>query len=251
MKGKSHRTPLKSRLREACLRDGAVAFGVASVKDVDSLPRIKIRWTINKYTVKLRSVMPGAKSVIVFGIPSMDDSDELEIDRGKGVFSYPGYQPIKVVYRDMVRILSSEGYRADWLNEDTSTTSYKRVAALAGLGAFGKNSLIISPKHGPWLRIGLVLTNAPLRPDPPFNGDLCGRCERCIRACPAGALASYVVSPEKCLVGVTSSEKRSRKTRALLDKFEPKITRNARMMCRVCQSVCPHTTVDRRSATLV
>jgi epoxyqueuosine reductase len=242
---------LRKRLEQACERDGAVAFGIVSAQRADSLPRIRIRWTINRYTVKLRSVMPGAKSVIVFGIPSTDDCDELEIDRGNGVFSYPGYEPIRVVYRDLVKILTSEGYRANWLREDTSTTSYKRVAALAGIGGFGKNSLILSPRYGPWLRIGLVLTDAPLTPSKPFEEDLCGDCEKCLRACPTGALAPHKVHADKCLVGMTTVENPPQKLVRLLDKYEPKITPGARAMCRVCQVVCPHTPAERLRRSLV
>lgn len=246
----SARPDLRARLEKAASKGGAVAFGVASVKDVDSLPRIKIGWTINRYTVKLRSVMPGATSVIVFGIPSMDDADELEVDRGGGVFSYPGYLPIEVIYRDLVRILSSEGYKAKWLNEETSTTSYKRIASLAGIGSFGKSSLILAPGYGPWLRIGLIVTDAPLKPDEPFRKDLCGDCDKCIRSCPTGALSQYKVSPDKCLVGATSVKKPTRKIEMLLDKFEPRVTPRARVMCRVCQMVCPHTPAERRTGIL-
>jgi len=248
---RSARPNLRARLEKVALRDGAVAFGVASAKAVDSLPRIKIGWTINRYTVKLRSVMPGATSAIVFGIPSMDDTDELEIDRGDGIFSYPGYQPIKVIYRDLVRVLSSEGYKAEWLDEETSTTSYKRVASLAGIGSFGKNSLILAPRYGPWLRIGLVVTDAPLKPDEPFKKDLCGDCVKCIRSCPAGALTQYKVSPDRCLVGATSVKNSTRKIGVLLDKFEPRITPRARVMCRICQMACPYTPAERRRGTLV
>ena len=253
MKSKSRksRVPLRARLEKACSGDGAVAFGVASVVAVDELPRIKIGWTINKYTVRLRSIIPGARSVIVFGIPSLDDSDELEIDRGRGDFAYPGYQPIKVIYRDIVRILTSEGYKADWLNEETSTTSYKRVAQLAGIGSFGKNSLILSPEHGPWLRIGLVLTDAPLKADEPFKKDLCGSCFRCVHACPTGALTRYKVDPQKCLVGATSVKSAKRNIEALLDKYEPLITPRTRVMCRICQMACPYTPAARREGALV
>lgn len=249
-KNRSARLNLKARLEKAALRGGAVAFGVASTKAVDSLPRIKIEWT-EKYTVKLRSVMPGAKSVIVFGIPSLDDTDELEIDRGGGVSSYPGYLPIKVIYRDLVGIISSEGYKAEWLDEQESATSYKRVASLAGIGSFGKNSLILAPRYGPWLRIGLVVTDAPLKPDEPFEKDLCGDCVKCVRMCPAGALTQYKVSPGKCLVGATSIKKPSRKIESLLDRFEPRITPRSRVMCRICQMACPYTPAGRRRGTLV
>ncbi len=237
---------LRRRLEKASRLGGAEAFGVASVKSADALPRIWIDWTVNRHTVKLASVLPGARSIVVFGVPSTDDSDELETDRGNGVFTYPGYMSIRVIYRDMMRLLASEGYRATLPREDTSTTSYKCIASLAGIGSFGKSSLILSPKHGPWLRIGLLLTDAPLTPDKPFTKDMCGECTKCIRACPTGALTPYKVDPDKCLVGATSMPRSSKKTATLLDTYEPKITSTTRVMCRACQMVCPCTPAERR-----
>jgi len=62
--------------------------------------------------------------------------------------------------------------------------SHKHVAFAAGLGEFGMNNLLLTPKYGPRVRFASVLTNAPLNPDSLFEGSLCDECG--IKACPIG-----------------------------------------------------------------
>jgi len=65
--------------------------------------------------------------------------------------------------------------------------SHKLAAHLAGMGWIGKNCLLITPKDGPRVRWGTVLTDAPLIPGEPLDRG-CGKCNRCVEACPAGAV---------------------------------------------------------------
>lgn len=235
---------LRSRLKEAATRRRAVAFGVASVDVADSLPRVKIGFTVNRWTEPMRKDMPEARSAIVFGIASTDDADELEVRRPDGSLSYPGYLPLSIISRDLVAILRNEGWRAAPASE---LVHHKSLAMLAGIGRYGKNSLMVSPKHGPWLRLGVVVTDAPLEPDEPLGEDLCGRCTRCMRACPAGALEkAYSVDPDRCLVGAGELENPPKDLRPLLAKHEPKLTPRTRVMCTACQMACPYTPTERR-----
>lgn len=65
---------------------------------------------------------------------------------------------------------------------------HKTAATRAGLGWVGKNCQLINRRLGPWLRLGTVLTDASLEPDPPVEKSYCGSCTECVSACPAGAL---------------------------------------------------------------
>ena len=129
--------------------------------------------------------------------------------------------------------------------------SYKRILPLAGIGAFGKNSLIISPEHGSWLRFSMVLTDAPLKPNRAFKRDLCGDCTRCIRACPVDALKPYVVDDMRCLVAIDPCAKMDAKAAAAMKAYQPTITKRSYMMCTACQVVCPHTSDERRAESRV
>jgi epoxyqueuosine reductase len=244
---------LREQLKKFCLKEGAVAFGIASVADVENLPRIAIGPTVKRitgtkssFTKKPTDVMHDAKSMVVFGILSIDDSFELAVRTGRGEYDWPGYTPLWLMRHYVMQHLKDEGYRVAYLYESTAFNSYKRVVRLAGIGAFGKNSLIISPEHGPWLRFGYFLTNADLEPDKPFEKDLCGDCNRCVKACPAGALKPYVVNPERCLVGIHCRSKIPEAARPLLSKHEPQLTPLTHVMCTRCQIVCPYTSAQRR-----
>ncbi|MFH1970686.1 MAG: 4Fe-4S binding protein, partial [Verrucomicrobiota bacterium] len=65
-----------------------------------------------------------------------------------------------------------------------------RIAAyLCGLGEIGYSKMFLSPQFGPRNRVGIVITDAKLKPDPIYNGPkLCNRCMACVQACPGNAI---------------------------------------------------------------
>ena len=75
---------------------------------------------------------------------------------------------------------------------DTTPLPHKTVATRAGLGWIGHCALLVTPTFGPALRISSVLTNAPLTHAVPIERSHCGRCRRCVDACPAGAVKGRV-----------------------------------------------------------
>jgi epoxyqueuosine reductase len=64
--------------------------------------------------------------------------------------------------------------------------SHKLAAHLAGLGWIGKSALLITPEHGPRVRWGTVLTDAPLEAGTPLD-EMCRDCDECVKGCPAHA----------------------------------------------------------------
>jgi len=64
--------------------------------------------------------------------------------------------------------------------------SHKLAAHLAGLGWIGKSALLVTQEHGPRVRWGTVLTDAPLEAGTPMDEN-CGDCSVCVKACPAHA----------------------------------------------------------------
>lgn len=238
---------VKAQLLEICFSNGGVAFGVAKTEDIEELPRARVGWTINTMSKRPSEVLPSAKSAVVFGVESTDDVHELEVQTDDGSYEYPGYAPLARIRDHVIRELKQRGYETVYPYEDRTFTSFKAIARLAGIGGFGKNSLIISRQHGPWLRIGVVYTDAALEPDPPFEEDVCGDCTLCIEACPTGALKPYVVDDKRCLVGLSREDRMRDDLRPTLDAFEPQLTRRTHVMCTACQAVCPHTSEERRA----
>ena len=67
---------------------------------------------------------------------------------------------------------------------DSAPILERSLAVQAGLGWIGKSSMFINPKYGSGLFLCEILLNLPLEPDRPYTEDRCGRCRRCIDACP-------------------------------------------------------------------
>jgi epoxyqueuosine reductase len=87
---------------------------------------------------------------------------------------------------------------------DTGPVLERAWAALAGVGFIGKNAMLISRRHGNWLFLAAILTRLDLESDPPLKGRgdpgsvglLCGKCTRCMDACPTQAFPEPgVVTP--------------------------------------------------------
>jgi len=102
--------------------------------------------------------MEDAKSVVMLGCHVWDDILEVAL-RKKETWIYPGYFPLSTVTREVAFHLERKGYKAISFPRGLSL---KRLAQLAGFGTFGKNSLIINPDFGPWIRLGAVLTNVEM-----------------------------------------------------------------------------------------
>jgi epoxyqueuosine reductase len=72
-------------------------------------------------------------------------------------------------------------------------------AARAGVGFYGKNTLLITRRHGSWVVLGTLVTDVAVEPSPPLELD-CGSCRLCIDACPTGALDEPgVLDSTRCL----------------------------------------------------
>jgi len=116
------------------------------------------------------------------------------------------YQHVRAVNKVIGDFLAEKGFRAvcpsPWGHSRKTLMpklQFKPIAFLAGLGWIGKNNLLIHPKFGPRVVLGVVLTDALLeeahRP-PMENG--CGDCELCLHVCPIGALGPLGFDRFKC-----------------------------------------------------
>ena len=116
---------------------------------------------------------------------------------------------------------------------DTGPLIDRAIAARAGLGWYGKNCAIISPEYGSWIALGQILLQEKLAPDSPQK-EQCELCDRCIKACPTGALsAPYQVNAAICLSQLTQ-------TKSIIPKKYRSLLGTRLYGCDTCQEVCPH-----------
>ena len=86
---------------------------------------------------------------------------------------------------------------------DTGPILERDHAADAGIGWHGKSTMLINEKLGTWFFLAEILTTLELPPDAPGR-DRCGTCERCIKACPTGAItAPHKLDARRCISYLT------------------------------------------------
>lgn len=117
---------------------------------------------------------------------------------------------------------------------DAGPVPERELAQLAGLGWIGKNMMLIHPDLGSFTFIGVVLTDAALEPDQPFEADRCGTCTRCLEACPTGAFAGPRDLDARACISYLTIEHRGAFTATEQSQVGEWL-----FGCDACQEACP------------
>lgn len=119
---------------------------------------------------------------------------------------------------------------------DSAPILERDYAQLAGLGWFGKNTMLIDSRRGSWFFIGLLLTTVDFEADAPAEGS-CGTCRQCVEACPTGAIVfedgRWQVDARRCISYLTIEHRGdfTAEQEAMVGEWT--------FGCDVCQEVCP------------
>jgi epoxyqueuosine reductase len=156
-------------------------------------------------------LLKNAKSVICVGLnykPLKIKSPAVTVPTGK-VANYAQYEDYHLFIKKQLRKLTdfidsivdtSFNFR---ICVDSAPLAERALAARAGLGFIGKNHMLINPKLGPQIFLGEVVTTLKLPTDEPVKAD-CSSCNKCLTACPTGALrADGHFDANKCISYLT------------------------------------------------
>lgn len=199
-------------IKAAAKRLGADIVGIGSID----------RWSTAPIQMDPKQIMPNAKSIIAMGFRVMRGSLR-GVEEGTYFSNYSamGYGGITYLYMPMTvinlsKMIEDEGYEAvpmghqsDWRGIDNlgyMRENYSRPVApgkaapdvmvnlriagfLCGIGEIGYSKMLLTPEFGPRVRVGIIITDMELEPDPIIEpGTLCNRCMACVRECPGGCI---------------------------------------------------------------
>jgi epoxyqueuosine reductase QueG len=163
------------------------------------------------------------------------EMDKVRIDTAPSV---DGLQAVIEIYRDLgiaanriAMHLRRYGYSAHAAHPLMGPALYPPLTQMAGLGWLGMSGLIVTPEHGPRVRLAAVFTNIENLPFSTQNEhawveDFCAKCQICIRQCPAEAILPEPIHHEN---GQTTCVINPRCFPYFGDNYG----------CSVCIKVCP------------
>jgi epoxyqueuosine reductase len=195
-------------------------------------------------------LVPGARSAVVVALnyfPPEDAGAPSSADPSRAVFArYARGEDYHEMMKERLIALQ------EWISAelvpvsgrayvDTGAVLERELAQRAGLGWAARNTMLIRPGRGSYCFLGVVLLDVELEHDQPFAADRCGRCSRCVEACPTGALlgrdadGAPVMDARRCISYLTIEQRGPipRELRPLIG--------NRIYGCDICQEVCPFT----------
>jgi epoxyqueuosine reductase len=239
---------LTADLKKLAMDAGFVTMGIATPEMLRGLPQGWVHTVQNLLTPE--EVLPTVKSVMLLGYYAWDRSFNIAVDstylpnRERQTPDIPleryqlYYELLKNKAWALVDYLTKQGYNA----RISLSLPLKTSAVRCGLGSQGKNTLLITPEYGPRIRLIAVLANVKLDKDEPFTDDLCGDCEKCVKACPTKALEPYQITITRCLTYAAEqphAQDVSDEVRQIEKKLTRRPTPNSYIECSICIDACP------------
>jgi epoxyqueuosine reductase len=193
----------RDHLLEIALDHGCVGFGVTSADPFDGLAatmherkaagvsaNLAFTYRSPDIAADVRRTFPWAERLVAVAFAyepeagaSAPAPGTLRVARFADGDQYLG---LRGALNALVAELESTGARAVALSDDSRLVD-RAVAVRAGIGWWGRSTMVLVPGSGPWVLLGSVATDAPLDVDEPMVRT-CGTCTACIPACPTGAI---------------------------------------------------------------
>jgi epoxyqueuosine reductase len=183
------------------------------------------------------TVVPGARTVIVLGIPYDAGGPGATIE--SAIARYARGRDYHYAHRDRMRALRSRLRALDpslrtYACVDAGAAMEKAWAERAGVGFIGKNGVVINRRHGSWFTLSLMIVDRSVDVYDAPHPRLCGTCEKCLAACPTRAFPSPgVVDARRCLAYHTV-ENHAEIPAEIRARFGREV-----FGCDACQEICP------------
>jgi epoxyqueuosine reductase len=243
---------LENRLKQQARELGFAIVGIAAASTADGFDRLT-EWLdrgyagemdyLSKHPERRRepaSILPGVRSVVMVGMNySSARGIDAEVTLPGQVARYargPDYH--EVLWEKLDQLMIWLRREAPGCNGrgvvDSAPLLERDFARRAGLGWFGKNTMLINKREGSFFFIGALLVDIDLRPDPAHIASHCGACTACLDACPTDAFAGPGWLDARRCISYLTIELRS----PIPDELRPGIG-NWLFGCDICQDVCP------------
>ena len=244
---------LETRVKEQAHSLGFELAGIAPAGEADGFAHLQ-DWLAQGFAGEMdymqrhadarrhpESILPTVRSVVMVGINYKQEPGVRDQESGVSgrVSCYAGGLDYHDVLRDKLKALLA------WIESEVPGTRGRAVidtapllerdfARRAGLGWFGKNTMLIHKKLGSYFFIGALLLDLVLQADEAFQTSHCGSCTRCLDACPTEAFVGpHQLDARRCISYLTIELRGSipEGLRPLMDDWI--------FGCDVCQEVCP------------
>jgi epoxyqueuosine reductase QueG len=166
---------------------------------------------LKEWPEQCKSLLPNASSIVVVSCrhsKAAIDSDNIRMAQFD---THCVYNKLDEILKELSLFLEDQGFMAlsipvylpIKMSKETQgligDISLRHAAVEAGLGEIGLNRLLLTERFGPRIRLGAVLTTAPLKADRRSSERICDNCGKCVTACPAGAITKDgKVDVQKC-----------------------------------------------------
>ncbi|MBQ9435343.1 MAG: tRNA epoxyqueuosine(34) reductase QueG [Bacteroidales bacterium] len=187
-----------------------------------------------------RLLVEGTKSIVTvlynyFPKQTLSDSDRFKI--AKYAYGADYHDVLKRKMRQLLERIEKQTGKLEGTRVfvDSAPVLDRAWAVRSGLGFIGKNTTLIHPKKGSFFFIGHLFLPIELEETDRPMTNRCGRCTKCLDACPTRALESpFHIDARKCISYLTIEYKGS------LAGIDPKTFKGWMYGCDICQDVCPY-----------
>lgn len=191
----------------------------------------------------VRNVFPECKTIIAIGVPYAEGYKKPS-PNNKGLISVVSYgedyhKKMNILLNNLATELKKHVDFEYEICVDTSPLIDREICKNAGIGNYGKNSMLINERYGSFINIGYLLTSLEIEcTEGQNNNDICKDCELCIKSCPNKAIFKEGgINTTRCVSYLTQ-------TKNYISLEYRKSMKNQIYGCDVCQIVCPKNKIN-------